>query len=359
MSNIQTFSIDSLASALKGDTAKLDEMVKNVDKKRLEYFDSMMQTNKAVIDMSSGDGLLGRLDSNESNFLLRQTALVISEALVQTYPMFSSRNILTPIRDGEGLESIIYSMYSRAGEAAAIGANENDFPDAGTNIQEGSAKVQPYGIKYGYSILDIKKANRAGVALDSKRAWASREGTLQKLNKVFWNGDPARNIKGIFSDFSILNAPTINGSWASSTDAQKFADVKELIREAEIQTNGSYKTEVLATGITNINYMKDTFIADIGSTMTIYDWVVKQGIKVVEAPELTGFTSTDSGVTINNKNVIVCLNARRDVLEFREPVDWTPLPMFFNGFSYVTFTYADSAGVIPYRKYTTTYGLTT
>ena len=130
-----------------------------------------------------------RLDGDEQVFFDQQLALVKARTYDVQHKALKALTLLPVSVDQDpGATHVIWRSYDQVGMAKIIADYANDFPRADIAGVEHSSPVKDLGMSYGYSIKEIRRAQKAGVALDMKRAEAARRAIfLQNGRERFQN----------------------------------------------------------------------------------------------------------------------------------------------------------------------------
>lgn len=186
-----------------------------------------------------------RLDANEQVFFDNQLALVKSRTYDVQHKALKALQLLpvSPEQD-PGATHIIWRSYDKVGMAKIIADYANDFPRADIAGVEHSSPVKDIGASYGYSVKEIRRAQKAGVALDAKRAEAARRAIDEKQDSIAWKGDAKSKLPGFWNAEGITeyvaanNAGGTSKAWADKTADEMVADFSGLVSAGPESTNG-------------------------------------------------------------------------------------------------------------------------
>ena len=172
-----------------------------------------------------------RLDADEQVFFDNQLALVKSRTYDVEHKALKALSLLPVSTEQDpGATHIIWRSYDKVGMAKIIADYANDFPRADIAGKENTSPVKDLGSSYGYSIKEIRRAQKAGVALDSKRAEACRRAIDEKQDSIAWKGDAKSglpgfwNAPGISEYVAAMNAGNTSRAWANKTADEIVAD---------------------------------------------------------------------------------------------------------------------------------------
>ncbi len=233
-----------------------------------------------------------RLDAAEQVFFDEQLALVKSRTYDVLHKELKALTLLPVSTEQDpGATHILWRSYDKVGMAKIISDYANDFPRADIGGVEHSSPIKDLGMSYGYSIKEIRRAQKAGVALDMKRAEAARRGIEQKQDRIAWFGDAKSKLPGFFNAEGIteyvaaLNAGGTSRAWANKTADEIVADFAGLITAAPESTNGIEQPDTVILPLSLYNKLQNTpyganrdktimgFIRENYPQITRIDWV--------------------------------------------------------------------------------------
>lgn len=186
-----------------------------------------------------------RLDADEQVFFDNQLALVKSRTYDVEHKALKALSLLPVSTEQDpGATNIIWRSYDKVGMAKIIADYANDFPRADIAGVEHSSPVKDIGVSYGYSVKEIRRAQKAGVALDAKRAEAARRAIDEKQDSIAWKGDAKAKLPGFWNAEGITeyvaanNAGGTSKAWANKTADEIVADFAGLVSAGPESTNG-------------------------------------------------------------------------------------------------------------------------
>lgn len=232
-----------------------------------------------------------RLDGDEQVFFDQQLALVKARTYDVQHKALKALTLLPVSVDQDpGATHVIWRSYDQVGMAKIIADYANDFPRADIAGVEHSSPVKDLGMSYGYSIKEIRRAQKAGVALDMKRAEAARRAIDEKQDSIAWKGDAKNKLPGFFNATGITEYVAPNGAggsktWASKTADEIVADFANIISTAPETTNGIEQPDTVIMPLSLYNKLQNTpygsnrdktilgFIRENFPQITRIDWV--------------------------------------------------------------------------------------
>jgi len=233
-----------------------------------------------------------RLDAYEQAFFDEQLALVKSRTYDVKHKALKALQLLPVSTEQDpGADRIIWRSYDQVGVAKIVSDYANDFPRADVGGEEHMSPVKDIGSSYGYSLKEIRRAQKAGVSLDAKRAEACRRAIDEKQDRIAWFGDAKAklpgfiNAPGISEYVAAYNAGNTSKAWANKTADEIVADVAGIITASGEATNGIENPDTLILPLSLYNKLKTTpyganrdktilgFIRENYPDITRIDWV--------------------------------------------------------------------------------------
>lgn len=232
-----------------------------------------------------------RLDGDEQVFFDEQLALVKSRTYDVKHKALKALTLL-PVsteQDG-GADKIIWRSYDQVGMAKIVADYANDFPRADIAGEEHITPVKDLGASYGYSLKEIRRAQKAGVSLDAKRAEAARRSIDELQDKIAWFGNAKAKLPGFINAQGISEYVAANGAgggkaWSGKTADEIVADFAGLITAASEATNGIENPDTVILPLSLYNKLMTTpygsnrdktimgFIRENYPQITRIDWV--------------------------------------------------------------------------------------
>ena len=232
-----------------------------------------------------------RLDGFEQVFFDEQLALVKARTYDVKHKALKALTLLPVSTEQDpGADRIIWHSFDQVGVAKIVADYANDFPRADVAGEEHISPVRDIGSSYGYSLKEIRRAQKAGVSLDAKRAEACRRAIDEKQDKIAWFGDSKAKLPGFINAAGITEYVAANGTggsktWASKTADEIVADVAGIITAAGEATNGIENPDTLILPLSLYNKLMTTpyganrdktilgFIRENYPQITRIDWV--------------------------------------------------------------------------------------
>ena len=126
-----------------------------------------------------------KLDANESAFFKRQIEYIKAKTYDVKYKDLKAFTLI-PISNESpsGATEITWRQFAGVGFAKIISDYANDFPRVDVYGVETTTKVRGIGASYGYSVVEIRRAQMANIPLDQKKANMTRRAIEQVINQL-------------------------------------------------------------------------------------------------------------------------------------------------------------------------------
>lgn len=228
------------------------------------------------------------LDANESAFFKRELEVVRAKSYDVKY-MTNKALALLPVNSSDGVAAtdITFRSYNRVGTAKMVADYATDFPRVDVYGTESSVKPKDIGASYGYTITEIRRAQMAGLPLETRRADAARRAIEDKINSIAFSGDTNANLNGFLActggtEFT-LTSGTAGNTWALKTADEILADMNGLVYAVVSATNGVEAPDTMLLPLAQYNLISTKRLGTYSDT-TVLDYFLKtnQYIKRIE-----------------------------------------------------------------------------
>lgn len=232
-----------------------------------------------------------RLDGMEQVFFDEQLALIKARTYDVRHKALKALTLLPVSTEQDpGAEHITWRSFDQVGIAKLVSDYANDYPRVDIGGEEHTSPIKEIGASYGYSIKEIRRAQKAGVSLDAKKAEACRRAIDEKQDSIAWKGDAKGKLPGFFNHPGITEYVAPNGAggsktWASKTADEIVADFAAIISTAPESTNGIEQPDTVIMPLSLYNKLQNTpygsnrdktilgFIRENYPQITRIDWV--------------------------------------------------------------------------------------
>jgi len=289
------------------------------------------------------------LDANESAFFKKSLEYVKSSTYDVKYPSNKALGLFPVSAEaGPAASEITWRQYDKVGMAKLIADYATDFPRVDIYGTEQSVKIHDIGTSYGYSIMEIRRAAMAGVALETRRAAVAREVIDKKLNDIAFSGDTSANLKGFIQYAGTTEFTVTSGAggdtWALKTADEILADMNGLVEAVITTTNGVETPDTMLLPLTQYLLISRKRIATDSEGKTVLKYFLENNpyIKRIE-----WLTELATGSDTSGTRAIVFKNDAQH-LTFEVPVPFEQFEADKKGLTYEIPCLARTAGIIVY-----------
>lgn len=297
------------------------------------------------------------LDAAENVFFGEQLTYVKARTYDVVNKDLKALTLLPVSTEGDpGAETISYKSYDAVGMAKIVADYATDFPRTDLIGEEVTLKVKSLGSSYGYSIQEIRRAQMAGIQLETRRATAARRAIDELQDKIAWFGDAKAKLNGFLTAsgtnvyVAANNAAGTSKKWADKTADEIVADIAGIITAGPIATNGKEVPDTLLLPLSLYNLIMNTpygsnrdktilgFLRENYPQITRIDWV----------SELA--TAGASGASR-----VVAYSRDPNKVEVQIPLRMEQLPAQQKGMEFEVICHQRTAGVAIYYPMSVTY----
>ena len=281
--------------------------------------------------------LARHLDADETIFFERELTHVMAKTFEKEYPALEAMLILPIDRSASPADrTILWREFDATGLAKVIANYADDLPRVDVLGEEHVAVIRALGAAYGFSVQDIREAQKVGRSLEQRKASAARTAVEQLKNRIGLNGDRTHNLHGLFTTPNTNDvtagtaAASPNGTgWSSAsgkTPDEILADMSNLLDSVRNATNGVHKATHLVIPANSFAYIKNT-PRSAGSDKSILTWFMDQnpGVEVMDAYSFQAVTNLPSGAS-GTSSVAMAYVKDPDLLAFAIPMGFTQHP---------------------------------
>lgn len=204
------------------------------------------------------------LDAAEQVFFDEQLALVKSRTYDVQHKELKALTLLPVSTEQDpGAEHIIWRSFDAVGTAKLVSDYANDYPRVDIGGEEHTSPIKEIGASYGYSIKEIRRAQKAGISLDAKKAVACRRAIDEKQDAIAWKGDAKGKLPGFINHPGITEYVPANGAgggkaWSGKTADEIVADFAGIISAAPESTNGIENPDTVIMPLSLYNKLQNT-----------------------------------------------------------------------------------------------------
>ena len=170
------------------------------------------------------------LDKDEAVLFETQTTYVQTKALEVKHRAFVAFEIFSVDFDvPSGSETVEWRYFDAVGTAKIIADYAKDFPRVELLAKKATAQIRGLGNSYGYTIPEIRRAQRNGVNLDARKAIEARKFHDIGHDIIAWKGDATYGLQGFINYPGTSEVVLPVGASTFKTWSTKTAD--EIIKD--------------------------------------------------------------------------------------------------------------------------------
>lgn len=276
-------------------------------------------------------------DDAGSIFATKQLTYLETTVLQKIEPDLTYSQVFpVALKGAEGDTTVEYRVGEGTGSATQIGS-DGKFNRVAYKEKPVRMPIRDYGLEYGVSIKEIQAARTANRNLDTELVNQTNRGMEQAVNTCIYKGDG--ELPGMFHKFyegklnyydatKLTTSTTVSGSkkLRDKTFTQVAKDISDMKAQVNEQYNGRFPVDTILLEPLDYEHIL-SLMSDYN--MMMVDYLNKIGIKnIISVPELTSCYGSKSAVVLLPKDPVVIQAI------FTSPKK--ALPVFFNGWEYVT-----------------------
>jgi hypothetical protein len=205
-----------------------------------------MNVSREIKQDAAEAGRLARLDANETAMFAQKLEHEQAQAVLAEFPELKAKSFI-PIDTtvDPGADSFVWYYYEQIGLAKIVANYATDLPNITMFGKKNISPIESVGASYGYSVQDIARAAKTGLALEGQKSIFCREAIERVHDRILAHGDPATGIPGFLDHPNVTVIDTgFTGDWTdeATTSKQILADLMIMafyLRGATKQVHGS------------------------------------------------------------------------------------------------------------------------
>ena len=298
--------------------------------------------------MSANKDML-HLDAAGSLFFKQQldyvrTKIIEDKLLPNDYARFLPVSAEMPL----GASNFTWRSYTGYGQARMIADYARDFPRVEIGASEQTVKPKEIGAAYGYSLMEIRRAQYAGVDLETRKASLVRRVIDEKINAIAWKGDAVHNIPGFIKypgslEYTVPATGTgTTKTWSTKTADQILVDLNGLLFSSFNATNGIEMANAILLPPTQMQLIKN-LRSSTQSDTTVFEFFTRNNPGV-----MLESTFSLKGAGTGGTDVAIAYVKDSDHLTFELPMPFEQLEAERKALEYNVPCMATVVGVISY-----------
>ena len=290
------------------------------------------------------------LDAAQTVFFARQLEEIDAQVYDVKYAKLEAFELLPVKTLHPGVESYTYRQFDGAAVAKMTSDYSSGSPRADVKGLEFTSRVRGIRNSYGYSVQEIRAAQRENLPLENMRAAVARRGINEAINKRALMGDSEHGIYGLFAlpNAAKYTVPknagnTSSYAWADKTAAEILNDmfgIVDSIPTATKEVEHAKRLLLPYAELRRISRMKIDSVSPITVLQFFQD--NRPGI------EVRGALYLDTAATENvvGGGMMVAYDPDRTVVELLLPVAFESFPPERKGLEWVVENHARMGSVV-------------
>ena len=184
------------------------------------------------------------LDAAESAFFARELEHIKAKTYDVDFPELRIREFV-PVEHGAGpgAQSITWYAFTRAGVAKLVADYAKDLPRVDVFGTKNTTPVETIGDSFGYNVIEVAAAAKAGRPLTAKKSMAAREAFEERVDYIGCFGDTPTGLGGFLNNANVPISTVVNGAattkpWNTKTAAEILTDCRTSLTATDVLSNG-------------------------------------------------------------------------------------------------------------------------
>lgn len=293
-------------------------------------------------------GTMQKLDAGESVLFAQQLEHVIMRLFEVDYPDLMARRLIPLNTEADPAdEFIVYYQYDRVGMAKLISDYADDLPRVDIRGEKFTSPVESLGVAFGYSINEIRAAQKAGRSLRQDKANAAREADEQRLDAIAAFGDAAAGLPGFLNNANVPTGTVANPGagtqWSVKTAQEILADMQGIVSSIRTATNSVESPDTLLLPDSSYELIAQTQMPGIDSTVLTF--FLKTNPHIQRVVPWHRLETAGAG----SSRRMVAYRRRSDKLELHIPQDYEVFEPQPRNLEFVVNTHMRVGGVTIYK----------
>jgi len=268
------------------------------------------------------------LDNNALAQFKSQLIKLETEALDETFEDIQYAELIPVNTSGpEWVKGVTYRSLDRIGEAKWINGGAQDVPNADILSNEVNNPVELAAIGYSYTLEEVSQSVLHNFPLETTRISAARRAAEEFIDTVALNGDPDKNMEGLYNSSSISPFAAAQ-TFEVATLEQTLTMVNNgLIGVGGEQARTRYPRDTMLLATSTLSALANKVVPD--SAETFLGYIKKNNIYTVRTGKELMVRDVDGLETAGTGDTKRAVFYRRDpnVLTFHMPMPHKFLPV--------------------------------
>ncbi len=289
-----------------------------------------------------------KLDAGESILFSQQLEYVISRLFEVEYPEHMARRLIPLNTEAHAAdEFIVYYQYDRVGMAKLISDYADDLPRVDVKGQKFTSPIESLGVAFGYSVNEIRAAQKTGRSLPQDKANAAREADEARLDAIAAFGDALTGLPGFLNNSNVPTGTVANPGagteWAVKTAEEILFDMQQIVSNVRTTTKTVESPDTMILPDSRYEQIAQTKMPDIAET--VMSFFLRTNPHIVRIVPWHRLETAGAGGTAR----MLVYRRSPDKLELHIPQDYEVFEPQARNLEFVVNTHMRVGGVTIYR----------
>lgn len=312
------------------------------DEAAFEEIQDAADVAKVVYDGASAFTRAGATDAEETMVFARQLETVRNKMYEIKYPEYIARTLVPVVVEDGDSEFVTMRVWDFTAVANVISDYSSDFKKVTATAKEYFVKFFDIGNAYDYHIRDLRRAAKAGVALDTMKARAARRGIELGIEDAIAVGVPSLRTFGLTNHPNVSLVTLTTGNWTSATSEQILADLNQLITTMWTSTLEIFRPDTILVSTAAYRLLTTRLMsAGNSSNASVLEVFLKQNPGIT----VRSWTKLANANAAGNNGRMVVYKRDAEVMEFIMGRDFEVFPAVQTGMTFDHHCMAQVAGL--------------
>lgn len=206
----------------------------------------------------------------------------------------------------EWADTVLYYSMDGYGKAGWIGDKVSDIPLVSQAMAQHHTAVELAGIGYDYGLVEVQRARRLGMNLETDKAQLARRVSEEEIDRVALYGDAIKGFSGLTSYPGVPVTAAPNGAsgspnWSQKTGDEIVADANKLIVGVYTGTRRRSLADTLLLPTDQLQLLATRTIE--GTAITLYQHLMENNLYTMRTGreltirDVSGLESAGAGGT--------------------------------------------------------------
>jgi hypothetical protein len=294
-----------------------------------------------------------RIDAGETNILAQQLEEMETEVLAADYPDVKTAKLIPIDTSGDpGAAEVSFSDSDGNAnwQLMAEDGSVNDAPSGSEERNKDTIYYYSFFHAFGWTVNDLRRAQKAGIPLLTERASRAREAWEEKLEGIAAIGHAGTSLRG-FLNYTGVDLDTESAAWEDETSASDMVETFMAmfnLKMEEIEGIGSLAPNRFVTTFGIFNHLNTLpyVLGGVDTGKTAFDMILERARKHVPDFQIDWWRKCNlagAGGTVHRS---VLYRADPKVVKLKVSVPFEMLPVQPENLRFKVPCHARTAGIM-------------